>query len=73
MILKKVKEDNIMIAAVDKDACIGCGACPEFCPEVFKMEDDGLAVAYTTPVPSEVESAAKDAADGCPTDAIHVE
>ena len=62
-----------MIAAVDKDVCIGCGACPEFCQEVFKMEDDGLAVAYTNPVPSENEAAAKDAADGCPTDAIHVE
>lgn len=61
-----------MIAAVDKDACIGCGACPEFCPEVFKMEDDGLAVAYTNPVPSNLEASAKEAADGCPTDAIHV-
>lgn len=61
-----------MIAAVEKDTCIGCGACPEFCPEVFKMEDDGLAVAYTNPVPSELETSAKDAAEGCPTDAIHI-
>ena len=61
-----------MIAEVDKDACIGCGSCPEFCPEVFKMEDDGLAVAYTNPVPQDVESSAQEAADGCPTDAIHI-
>ena len=62
-----------MIATVDKDACIGCGACPEFCPEVFKMEDaDGLAVAYTTPVPSANEASAQEAADGCPTDAIAI-
>jgi len=61
-----------MIATVEKDACIGCGACPEFCPEVFKMEDDGFAVAYTSPVPSANEESAKEAADGCPTDAIHV-
>ena len=58
-----------MIAEVEKDACIGCGACPEVCPEVFKMEDD-LAVAYTNPVPSANESSAQEAADGCPTDAI---
>ena len=62
-----------MFAEVDKDACIGCGSCPEFCPEVFKMEDDGLAVAYTNPVPSEFEASAKEAEEGCPTDAIKVE
>lgn len=61
-----------MIAEVDKDTCIGCGACPEFCPEVFRMEDDGLAAAYTNPVPSEVEDAAKEAEEGCPVDAISV-
>ncbi|HWQ40583.1 MAG TPA: ferredoxin [Desulfosporosinus sp.] len=61
-----------MIVEVEKDACIGCGNCPEFCPEVFKMDDDGIAVAYTNPVPSANESSAQEAADGCPTDAIHV-
>jgi ferredoxin len=61
-----------MIAEVDKGTCIGCGACPEFCPEVFKMEDDGLATAYTNPVPSQVEDAAKEAEEGCPVDAISV-
>lgn len=61
-----------MIAAVDKDKCIGCGACPEFCPEVFRMEDDGLAVTYTNPVPSEFEASAKEATEGYPTDAIEV-
>ena len=25
-----------MHAEVDKDTCIGCGACPDICPEVFK-------------------------------------
>lgn len=61
-----------MFTEVDKDECIGCGACPEFCPEVFKMEDDGKAVAYTNPVPSKLEESAKEAAEGCPVDAITV-
>jgi ferredoxin len=61
-----------MNASVDKDTCIGCGACPSICPEVFKMEDDGLATAYVNPVPSEVEDTAQEASDGCPVDAIHV-
>ena len=63
-----------MFATVDKDACIGCGACPDICPEIFKMEvDDGLAEAYKNPVPSELEESAKEAAEVCPTEAIHLE
>lgn len=61
-----------MIAEVNKDECIGCESCPEFCPEVFKMDVDGLAVAYTNPVPPEVENAAKEAAAGCPAHCINI-
>lgn len=61
-----------MIAKVDEATCIGCGACPSICPEVFQMNDDGLAEAYVNPVPSNLEASAKEAADGCPVDAIHV-
>ena len=61
-----------MIAEVDKEECIGCESCPEFCPEVFKMEADGLAVAYVEPVPTEFEAAAKEAAEGCPAHCIHL-
>lgn len=61
-----------MIAAVDKETCIGCEACPDICPEIFKMDDDGIAVAYTNPVPSELEASAQEAAESCPVDAIHV-
>lgn len=61
-----------MFAEVDKDACIGCGACPDICPEIFKMEDDGLAVSYVDSVPDELEDSALEAADSCPTEAIHV-
>ena len=32
-----------MKANVDKNTCIGCGACTSICPEVFSIEDDGLA------------------------------
>lgn len=72
LIMIIIKEVNSMKASVDKDTCIGCGACPSICPEVFQMEDDGLATAYVNPVPSEVEATAQEAADACPVDAIHV-
>jgi len=61
-----------MRAFVDKDTCIGCGLCPQICPDVFKMEGE-KAVVYTDPVPSEVEELAIEAADQCPVNAITVE
>jgi len=27
--------------AVDQELCIGCGACANLCPEVFRLQDDG--------------------------------
>ncbi|GAA0104356.1 ferredoxin [Paraclostridium sordellii] len=62
-----------MKAFVDKDVCIGCGACTGICPEIFEMEDDGLAVAKDGDVPAELEESAVEAQDGCPVSAITVE
>jgi ferredoxin len=45
---------------VDKDLCIGCGACQAVCPEVFEIEDDGLA---TTIVDEIKEDNVEDAID----------
>lgn len=62
-----------MKACVDKDACIGCGLCPEICPEIFSMEDDGLAVAKDIEIPGDLLESAQEAEDSCPADAITVE
>lgn len=61
-----------MRAKVDAEICIGCGLCPEVCPEVFKMDDD-KAVAHANPVPAGSEDACRDAAEQCPVTAITVE
>ncbi|HHY26590.1 MAG TPA: ferredoxin [Desulfitobacterium dehalogenans] len=61
-----------MYATVESD-CIGCGSCEAVCPEIFRMNDDGLAEAYVNPVPSELEEKAKEAADMCPVNVIILE
>lgn len=58
-----------MKARVDEDLCIGCEACVDTCPEVFKMNGD-KAVIVATPVPAGVEGSCKEAAETCPVDAI---
>jgi len=57
-----------MKISINKNACIGCGACESICPKVFKLKD-GKATA-----PKETnEKCAKEAEESCPVNAIKVE
>lgn len=62
-----------MKVKVNKDACIGCGACAAICDKVFEINDEGLSVVKNEEVKKEDEQATKDAAESCPTGAIVVE
>ena len=59
-----------MKAYVDQDLCISCGLCISTCEEVFFWNDDDKAEAIDEEVPEELEDAAKDAIESCPTEAI---
>lgn len=63
----------MMKAYVDKETCIGCELCVEICPEIFEMEDDGLAVAKDSEIPEDLLEDAQEAEESCPTDAITIE
>jgi ferredoxin len=58
---------------VVNDNCIGCGACEGTCPEIFFMNDQGLAEAKDIDVPPELEESAKEAKEGCPVSVIEEE
>lgn len=62
-----------MRAIIERNGCIGCGLCAETCPEVFRMDEEGLAEVYTDPIPSAFEDSATEAADNCPVSVITVE
>ncbi|AEG59818.1 ferredoxin [Desulforamulus ruminis] len=59
-----------MKAVVDQDLCISCGACIDVCPEVFDWNDDDKAHTITDEISDGQEEQAKEAAEGCPTEAI---
>jgi ferredoxin len=59
-------KDILKMATVDKDTCIGCGACVSICPDGFEMGNDGKAQ-----VKGEADCA-QSAADSCPVGAIKV-
>jgi ferredoxin len=62
-----------MKAKVDHDLCIGCGVCEAECPEVFQMNDDGLAEASAGEIDEVVLDQAKEAQSQCPVEAIEIE
>ena len=58
---------------VDKETCIGCGLCPSICPDIFKMDDDGLAIAEDVEISDDILQEAKEAEEACPVAAIKID
>jgi ferredoxin len=57
------------IPVIDEEACIGCGACEEICPEVFRMNDSlgfALVVNPGGADPDKIE----EAIEACPVNCI---
>lgn len=56
---------------VDKDKCIGCGACEALCPKILKLRGEKAEVVKKE-ISGEDENCAKEARDSCPVGAISV-
>lgn len=62
---------------VDKEKCIGCGACVGLVDQVFEFGDDDLAQVKNNVdfenMDNNLVNEVKDAMEGCPTEAIKEE
>ncbi|MFH0791918.1 MAG: ferredoxin [bacterium] len=65
----------------EKNKCIGCGACVALCPKMFEMDESGMAHLLNSTVNADTKNyeletdalaCAKEAADSCPIEIIHV-
>ena len=59
-----------MKARVNQELCVGCGLCVSMNPEVFQMDENGLATAVKE---TEDEALLQESIDSCPVSAISKE
>ena len=64
---------------LDKSKCVGCGACQAVCPRYFEIGEDNKPHLKGTEDDSEEQEVeikeidcAKEAAEGCPAQCIHI-
>jgi ferredoxin len=60
-----------MTPKVDKEKCIGCGACVAVAANTFKMGDDGKSEVVNPT--GDTQEVIQQAVDGCPVQAIILE
>lgn len=57
---------------IDKAACCGYGICADICPEVYKLDANGIVYVDNVIVPDGLESSAREGAEACPQAALKV-
>ncbi len=61
-----------MRVKVDRKLCNGDEICTELCPEVFSLDNEGIAVVQVDKVPKELEDDVTEAIESCPEQSISV-
>ncbi|WP_079437223.1 ferredoxin [Zoogloea sp. LCSB751] len=57
----------------ERSKCCGYGLCAAICPEVYKLDADGLVYLESEFVPAGLEESASEGAVACPAEALRVE
>jgi ferredoxin len=57
----------------DRSRCCGYGLCAQVCPQVYKLDADGLVYLDSDIVPVGLEEEAREGAAACPAEALAVQ
>jgi ferredoxin len=63
----------VLRVTADRSRCCGYGLCAQLCPEIYKLDENGLVVLATDTVPEGLEESAREGAAACPAEALLVE
>jgi ferredoxin len=55
---------------VDRDRCVGSGACEALMPEVFELDDDGVLMVHREEPGAEELDGVREVVLACPTRAL---
>lgn len=65
-----MSETGKLKVVINKPACCGYGVCAEICPDVFKLDANGIVYVEDKIVPAGMAALAQEGADACPQSAL---
>ena len=66
------KDGAVHKVYADISACCGYGLCAQMCPEIYKLDDQGIVYLATDTVSPELLESAKEGAECCPAGVLKV-
>lgn len=61
-----------MRIVINRSACCAYGICADICPEVYKLDENGIVYEYDEVVPAELEASAREGGLACPQGAVEI-
>ncbi|MEX1667280.1 ferredoxin [Zhongshania guokunii] len=65
-------DDKTYKITADTPNCCGYGLCASVCPEIYKLDEDGLVYLATDTVSGELVASAIEGAASCPAEVLQV-
>lgn len=68
-----MSNSNKLRIVADRSRCCGYGLCAQMCPEVYKLDENGIVYLEAETFDLTLEETAREGAAACPAEAIVVE
>lgn len=72
-VMNAIGKSPTLRVIVDRSRCCGYGLCAQLCPEVYKLDENGLVFVESETIPGGLEEEAKEGAAACPAEALVIE
>lgn len=64
---------TVLKVQADRSRCCGYGLCAQLCPQIYKLDENGLVYLEADTFSLELENDAREGAAACPAEALTVE
>lgn len=68
-----MNQEKLHTIVIERSRCCGYGLCAAVCPEIYKLDENGIVFIDSEFVPAGLEEAAIEGAASCPAEAIMVQ